>query len=134
MKQLTIIFLLMSHFAFSQVKDPVTQIEYKGQVFYIDSELTARGVRVMEGRSILEDMHLTLYEDVDSIPYFSDFEKNLVSVDTQLIMGIPFLSCGIGYRYYELIEEQPSFLLFREVGYFTNGNVGKVIVLNKLPQ
>jgi len=132
MKKLVIGICLLSSMGFAQLNDPVTQIEHNGTVYQVDPNLTARGLDFMNDSGIMDMMELKLYQSTDSIPYFSIHEKNSVSKNSKLIMGIPYLSCGIGYRYYELIEEQPSFLLFREVGYFTEGNVGKVIVLNKV--
>lgn len=132
MKRLLVGMCLFSFVGFAQLNDPVTQIEYRGNVFQVDPLLTARKFDFMDESRLTDFMDLKLYQDAESIPYYSVHERNLFSRDTPLIIGIPFMSCGIGYRYYELIEEQPDFLLFREVGFRTEGNVPRVIVLNRL--
>jgi hypothetical protein len=56
-------------------------------------------------------------------------QKDLLK-EGDLLLGIPYMSCGIGYHYYKLIQIADNFLLFEEVGY-PGDSARKVIVLNK---
>lgn len=132
MRLIVSLFLMSSFVLHAQLKDPVTQIEFKGEVFQVDAGLTARSFDFLRESSIMDRMDIKCYTSVDSIPYFDEYERTRVSKSTPLIIGIPFLSCGIGYRYYELIESQDNFLLFQEVQMFSQATVGKVIVFNRL--
>ncbi|MEO9532019.1 MAG: hypothetical protein ABJG68_07165 [Crocinitomicaceae bacterium] len=112
-----------------EVKNTTTDIIYKGSVYHLDKSLTHVTEWIDEDSHMMDLMALTTTVHSAEDSKIWGLQKEQVK-DGDLILGIPFLSCGIGYDYYKLIQEDDNFLLFEMIG--ARGDFErKVIVLNK---
>ncbi|MFT6243706.1 MAG: hypothetical protein ACJA0U_000386 [Salibacteraceae bacterium] len=131
MKTLLMSICLFAGFnSFSQeVKNTSSDIVYKGTMYYVDKSLTDLDGWIESDKQMLERMTLItmIYSAENSVLW--DDQKDLVK-EGDLLLGIPYMSCGIIYEYYKLIQTADNFLLFQEIGY-PGDSARKVIVLNK---
>ena len=137
MKKLVIAMMLLSTatiFA-QEIRNRVTQVEFQGEVWQVaasetmydidwiqDSEdmMDMCALQILDSKSDLEGKYHYLHEDAIS------------TLSEQPILAIPFLSCGIGYNYYQMFESNEDFLLFERYYPGDTGLQKKVIVLNRV--
>ncbi|MFT4601258.1 MAG: hypothetical protein ACI857_001436 [Arenicella sp.] len=111
-----------------EVKDATVEIAHKGEVWYLDKAQTnLNNFGDDLGLDDLMALTLDVHSDENSLLWGAQAEQ---IADGDLLLGIPFLSCGIGYDYYKLIQTAHNFLLFESVSSY-DGDAKKVIVLNK---
>jgi hypothetical protein len=133
MKSLKSIFiaftLLLGFNSFAQeVTDATTDIVYENEVWFLEKSQTNM-------RDWMEDDHMMDLMALKAIEYSKDsnelwgLQRELVK-EGDLLLGVPFMSCGIGYRYYKLIQSADNFLLFEALDNWGESDP-KVIVLNK---
>ena len=115
--------------SFSQeVSNVTTDIIYEGSVWYLDKSQT-HVTDWIEESNMLELLALQTIIHTPENTELWGVQKDLVQ-DGDLLLGIPFMSCGIGYDYYKLIQSGDNYLLFESLDNY-NQTGKKVIVLNK---
>ena len=118
--------LLLGSLSFTQeITQPITQVAFNGNVWQIEKSLTQSNFS--ESERFEELLALKIYDGTDDIEYFYADKTKLKQGSKTVILGIPFMSCGIGYDYYQLVYSADSYLLFEAL----NGSE-KGVVLNKL--
>lgn len=118
--------LCIGSLSFAQdVKKPITQVAFNGAVWEIESSLT--GAEFNDQGNWDDLLALKIYDDTDEIEYFYADKTKLKNGKKTVILGIPFLSCGIGYDYYQLVHSSDNYMLFEAL----NGSE-RAVVLNKL--
>jgi len=135
MKSLKSIFiaftLLLGFNSFAQeVNNPTIEIAFKGNVWYMPETSVLSSDWMKNDESMLKMMALELYESDSKELGFSVFQSDQITSKT-MILAVPFLSCGIGHEYYQLIQTADNFLLFESVARNKYELEKNVIVFNK---
>lgn len=131
---LTVSLIFSANLAFSQdVTNAITQIKYMGEVWEISSSETMDEYDWVHGNDEMADLLcLQLYTSTDDIGEYHYFNDDALNLANTPLLAIPFLSCGVGYDYYVMLESTDSFLLFE---YYTSADFEgqkRVVVLNKI--
>lgn len=137
MKKLMIVALLLAGFTVcaQEVKNPVTQVKFKGEVWQLAASETMYDIDwVQDSEEMMDVCALQILDSSDDLKDPSHYlhQDAIATLEDQPVLAIPFLSCGIGYNYYQLFESNEHFLLFE---YYQPGDSErhkKVLVLNRI--
>lgn len=118
--------LIIGSLSFAQeITKPVTQVAFNGAVWEIEEGLTHAGISDSDRFDDL--LALKIYNGTDKNEYFYADKTKLKHGNKTVVLAIPFLSCGIGYDYYQLVYSAENYMLFEAL----NGTE-QAVVLNKL--
>ena len=132
LKSIIVAFILLIGFNSNaqEIKNPTVEIALNGQVWYMQESAFLASEWMRNDKQMLEMMHLKLYKADSEELYFSKFQSDQIGADA-VILAVPFLSCGIGHDYYQLIQTNDNFLLFESIARNKYETDKRVMVMNK---